>query len=88
MRIKALTQDGDEEEVRLPVEGQAPSPASPRRDAKKIPMIVTTTATIEGKPIREYCGIVTGDAVLGANVFRDLFAGNRDIVGGRSITSI
>ena len=51
-------------------------------------MIVTTTATIEGKPIREYCGIVTGDAVLGTNVFRDLFAGIRDIVGGRSITSI
>ena len=48
-------------------------------------MIVTTTATIEGKPIREYCGIVTGEAVLGANVFRDLFAGIRDIGGGRSI---
>ena len=47
-------------------------------------MIVTTTAVIEGKPIREYCGIVTGEAVLGANVFRDLFAGIRDIVGGRS----
>ena len=47
-------------------------------------MIVTTTATIEGKPIRDYCGIVTGEAVLGANVFRDLFAGIRDIVGGRS----
>lgn len=47
-------------------------------------MIVTTTATIEGKPILEYCGIVTGEAVLGANVFRDLFAVVRDIVGGRS----
>jgi uncharacterized protein YbjQ (UPF0145 family) len=47
-------------------------------------MIVTTTPTIDGKRITEYLGIVTGEAVLGANVFRDLFAGIRDIVGGRS----
>ena len=47
-------------------------------------MIVTTTPTIEGRRIREYKGIVCGEAVLGANVFRDLFAGIRDIVGGRS----
>jgi uncharacterized protein YbjQ (UPF0145 family) len=47
-------------------------------------MIITTTPTIEGKRIREYRGIVTGEAILGANVFRDLFAGLRDIVGGRS----
>ena len=47
-------------------------------------MILTTTPTIEGKPIREYRGIVTGEAILGANVFRDFFAGIRDIVGGRS----
>lgn len=47
-------------------------------------MIITTTPAIEGKQIREYKGIVTGEAILGANIFRDLFAGIRDIVGGRS----
>lgn len=47
-------------------------------------MIVTTTNTIEGQPVREYLGIVTGEAILGANIFRDLFASVRDIVGGRS----
>ena len=47
-------------------------------------MIITTTPTIDGKKIREYLGVVTGEAVLGANIFRDLFAGIRDIVGGRS----
>lgn len=47
-------------------------------------MIVTTTPGVEGKTIREYLGIVTGEAVLGANIVRDLFAGVRDIVGGRS----
>jgi uncharacterized protein YbjQ (UPF0145 family) len=49
-------------------------------------MIVTTTPSIEGRPIREYKGIVTGEAIVGANVFKDLFAGIRDIVGGRSAT--
>ena len=47
-------------------------------------MIVSTTPTIEGKTIREYKGVVTGEAILGAHVFRDMFAGIRDIVGGRS----
>ena len=47
-------------------------------------MILTTTPTIEGKTIREYRGIVTGEAIVGANIFRDFFAGIRDIVGGRS----
>jgi uncharacterized protein YbjQ (UPF0145 family) len=47
-------------------------------------MLMTTTPTIEGKRIKEYCGIVTGEAILGANVFRDFFASIRDIVGGRS----
>ena len=47
-------------------------------------MILTTTPTIEGHPIKDYRGIVTGEAILGANVFRDFFAGIRDIVGGRS----
>lgn len=47
-------------------------------------MIITTTSTIEGKPVVEYIGIVTGEAVIGANIFRDLFAGVRDVIGGRS----
>lgn len=47
-------------------------------------MIITTTPSVEGKVVQEYLGIVTGEAILGANVFRDLFAGIRDIVGGRS----
>ena len=56
--------------------------AGPWKDARGI--IVTTTHTIEGRPIQEYLGIVTGEVIVGANVFRDLFAGIRDIVGGRS----
>lgn len=47
-------------------------------------MIVTTTPIIEGKKITQYHGIVTGEAILGANIVRDLFAGIRDVVGGRS----
>lgn len=47
-------------------------------------MIITTTPSIEGRPVRDYVGIVTGEAILGANIFKDLFAGIRDIVGGRS----
>lgn len=47
-------------------------------------MIVTTTNIIEGRTVRTYLGIVTGEAIMGANIFRDLFAGIRDIVGGRS----
>jgi uncharacterized protein YbjQ (UPF0145 family) len=47
-------------------------------------MISTTTAMIEGHPVREYKGIVTGEVIVGANIFRDLFASVRDIVGGRS----
>jgi uncharacterized protein YbjQ (UPF0145 family) len=46
-------------------------------------MRITTTPNIEGKQIKEYLGIVTGEAVVGANLFKDLFAGIRDIVGGR-----
>lgn len=49
-------------------------------------MIITTTPSIEGHRIVAYRGIVTGEAILGANVFKDLFAGIRDIVGGRSAT--
>ncbi len=47
-------------------------------------MIVTTTPEISGRVIRDYVGIVTGEAIMGANLFRDMFAGLRDIVGGRS----
>ncbi|MBC6983691.1 MULTISPECIES: heavy metal-binding domain-containing protein [unclassified Caulobacter] len=47
-------------------------------------MIVSTTPTIEGKPVRDYLGVVTGEAILGANIFRDFFAGIRDVIGGRS----
>ncbi|MEM8729326.1 MAG: heavy metal-binding domain-containing protein [Pseudomonadota bacterium] len=47
-------------------------------------MIVTTTPSVEGYQIAEYKGIVAGEAILGANVFRDIFAGITDIIGGRS----
>jgi uncharacterized protein YbjQ (UPF0145 family) len=47
-------------------------------------MIVTTTPNIEGKKIFKYLGLVTGEAVMGANMFKDMFASIRDIVGGRS----
>lgn len=47
-------------------------------------MIVTTTPTIEGRTIADYRGVVVGEAILGANVFRDVFAGITDIIGGRS----
>jgi uncharacterized protein YbjQ (UPF0145 family) len=47
-------------------------------------MLTTTTSSLQGHEIAEYKGIVTGEAILGANIFRDLFAGIRDIVGGRS----
>jgi uncharacterized protein YbjQ (UPF0145 family) len=47
-------------------------------------MIITTTPNIEGKEIKEYIGIVTGEAIMGANIFRDFFASITDIVGGRS----
>jgi uncharacterized protein YbjQ (UPF0145 family) len=49
-------------------------------------VVLSTTPSIEGKRITKYCGIVTGEAILGANIFKDLFAGIRDIVGGRSAT--
>ena len=50
----------------------------------KADMIVTTTPNIEGKRITGYHGVVVGEAIIGANIFRDFFAGVRDIVGGRS----
>jgi uncharacterized protein YbjQ (UPF0145 family) len=47
-------------------------------------MIITTTDQVEGRRIIDYLGVVTGEAIIGVNVFRDFFAGIRDIVGGRS----
>ena len=47
-------------------------------------MIVSTTPQIEGRPVRDYLGVVTGEVIVGANIFKDLFASVRDIVGGRS----
>lgn len=49
-------------------------------------MILTTTNTIEGSPVQNYLGIVSAETIIGANIFKDLFAGIRDIVGGRSGT--
>ena len=47
-------------------------------------MLVVTTNVVEGKKVARYLGLVSGEAILGANIFRDFFAGIRDIVGGRS----
>lgn len=47
-------------------------------------MILSTTPQIEGYPVRQYLGVVTGETIIGANVFKDFMAGIRDIVGGRS----
>ncbi|HCS63377.1 MAG TPA: hypothetical protein DIW64_04450 [Cellvibrio sp.] len=49
-------------------------------------MLLTTTPSVEGKNITRYCGVVAGEAIMGANLFKDLFAGIRDLVGGRSAT--
>lgn len=49
-------------------------------------MIITTTPHVDGHRITRYCGVVAGEAILGANLFKDLFAGIRDLVGGRSAT--
>ena len=47
-------------------------------------MILSTTNTIDGKPVNDYLGIVTGETIIGANIFKDFFASIRDVVGGRS----
>ena len=47
-------------------------------------MLVVTTSVLQGKEIKQYLGLVSGEAILGANIFKDFFAGIRDIVGGRS----
>lgn len=58
--------------------------ARPWGSAKDEGMIVTTTALVEGHPVRQYLGIVTGEAIVGANIIRDIFASVTDIIGGRS----
>jgi uncharacterized protein YbjQ (UPF0145 family) len=55
-----------------------------RIQVKEAEMIITTTPTVEGQPIEEYLGVVTGEAILGAHIGRDILAGITDIVGGRS----
>ncbi|MBW3535820.1 MAG: heavy metal-binding domain-containing protein [Gemmatimonadetes bacterium] len=47
-------------------------------------MIITTTNGVDGRPVKDYLGVVTGEAIIGANIVRDFLAGIRDIVGGRS----
>ncbi len=59
-------------------------PAPPILLTADRPMIIVTTPSLEGRRITKYLGLVSGEAILGANIFRDLFAGIRDIVGGRS----
>jgi uncharacterized protein YbjQ (UPF0145 family) len=49
-------------------------------------MIVTTTNVIEGRPVQEYLGVINAQSIIGANMFKDIFAGLRDLVGGRSKT--
>ena len=49
-------------------------------------MLISTTSVLEGKPVSRYLGVVTGEAIIGANIFRDMFAAVRDVVGGRSAT--
>jgi uncharacterized protein YbjQ (UPF0145 family) len=69
---------------RAPVSGAL---AGPHECLKRQPgdrMTLTTTPSVEGRTIRNYLGIVTGEAIVGANIFQDLFANIRDIVGGRS----
>src|SRR5688572_15705313 len=64
-------------------------PREPRRNSFRsnqeiCAMLCTTTTSVDGRRVREYRGLVMGEAILGANIFRDFFAGIRDIVGGRS----
>ena len=47
-------------------------------------MIITTTPSVDGQEVSQYLGVVTGEAIMGANMFKDMFAGIRDIVGGRA----
>ncbi len=64
--------------------GEEATPRPTARYREGGAMILSTTPNIEGKRIIRYFGLVSGEAILGANIFKDLFAGIRDIVGGRS----
>lgn len=68
--------------TRNPVSDRAPFEAPGYADD----MLLTTTPTVDGKHIKKYLGVVAGEAIMGANIFKDLFANIRDIVGGRSAT--
>jgi len=57
---------------------------SRQRKTKSTIMLITTTPTIEGRPIHDYRGVVTGEVIIGANFLKDFMAGIRDIFGGRS----
>jgi uncharacterized protein YbjQ (UPF0145 family) len=80
----AVRRSGIERPYRISRIRSGPREAVDESEEIRMSMILTTTATVEGKPAREYLGIVTGEAILGANVVRDFFAGIRDIVGGRA----
>ena len=47
-------------------------------------MLMTTTSTLENRPVRQYLGVVNGEAIIGANIFKDMFASIRNVVGGRA----
>src|SRR5687767_3940167 len=63
---------------------KVPDHRAPKTGAEQ--MLMSTTTVIEGRPVSKYLGVVTGEAIIGANIFRDIFASVRDIVGGRSAT--
>ncbi len=49
-------------------------------------MLITTTNVVEGRPVQEYLGVINAQSIIGANIFKDIFAGLRDVFGGRSKT--
>src|SRR5262245_23200994 len=69
----------------LPLERRQPATVSATRLGRHT-MLMSTTTAIDGRPVSRYLGVVTGEAIIGANIFRDLFAKVRDVVGGRSAT--
>src|SRR5262245_49002839 len=60
--------------------------ACPRHTTRGERMLLSTTSVVDGRPVSKYLGVVTGEAIIGANIFRDLLATVRDVVGGRSAT--
>lgn len=49
-------------------------------------MLITTTSTVDGRPVQDYLGVINAQSIIGANIFKDIFAGLRDVFGGRSKT--